>query len=87
MPTEPSGSNDWSDLNRSDTKWGVKGIGRIINHSDSHELCYEVEHESGGTAWYEPEELNILSEPCKVDRSTAGFTCKLGDLRKYLKGK
>lgn len=22
----------------------------------------------------------LYSEPCKVDRSTAGFTCKLGDL-------
>jgi hypothetical protein len=80
IPTEPSGSTDWADPQRKDAKWGAKGIGTIVGHSDSHGLCYEVQHDTGGTGWYEAEELNLLSEPCKVDKSTATYTCKLRDL-------
>lgn len=36
-------------------KWGVKGI--VIGHSDSHGLCYQVQHEDDTVAWYDPSEL------------------------------
>ena len=81
--TKHAGSTDWSDPYRADAKWGVEGI--IIGHSDSHGLIYKVQHDCGGTAWYEPNEIELCigySEPCKVDRSTANLSCKLSDLSK-----
>jgi hypothetical protein len=89
ITTEPGDSKDWSDPNRPDAKWKV--IGRIVGHSDSHGLVYKIKHECflggkpvDGEGWYEPGEFNLLSEPCKVDRSTARLTCKLGDVKKAI---
>ena len=32
-------------------------IGVVTDSSDSHGLCFEVEHEDGTSAWYNPDEL------------------------------
>ena len=50
-----TGSKDWSDPTRKDTKWGVQG--EIVNHSDSHGLVYLIQHDCGGTGWYETAEI------------------------------
>ena len=76
--TKSAGSTDWSDPSRADAKWGVDGT--IVQHSNSHGLIYKVLHDCGSTAWYEPAELTVFSEPCKVNTSTASLTCKLSDL-------
>lgn len=31
--------------------------GSIVGHSDSHGLCYEVRHDDGTRAFYDPDEL------------------------------
>ncbi len=31
--------------------------GSIVGHSDSHGLCYEVRHDDGTRAYYDPDEL------------------------------
>ena len=48
----------WSDPTRADAKWGVEGT--IIAYSDSHGLVYEVQHDCGGKAWYEPGEVALV---------------------------
>jgi len=52
---EPKG---WDQDARQHCRWGVSG--KIVDHSDSHGLCYQVEHEDGTVAWYEPRELKTL---------------------------
>lgn len=54
---EDQGSSDWTSEAVEDRKWGV--VGRIVDHSNSHGLCYKVEHEDGTTGWYEPGELDL----------------------------
>ena len=34
--------------------------GTIIELSNSHGLCFEVNHDELGTAWYDPEELTLI---------------------------
>lgn len=51
---------DWQPASLAEQKWGVGG--KIISHSDSHGLCYQVEHDDGSKAWYNPSELEVLSE-------------------------
>jgi len=48
-------ADDWSDEARLHCQWGVSG--KIINYSNSHGLCYRVQHEDGTTAWYDMGEL------------------------------
>ena len=57
MTTERDDSDDWQDNNRPDCRWRTRG--RIIKHSDSHGLCYEVKHADGSSAWYNPGELVV----------------------------
>lgn len=35
-------------------------IGIIVRHSDSHGLCYQVRHENGKQAWYDPDEIQTI---------------------------
>jgi hypothetical protein len=48
-------SSDWSPDAKKDRRWGVSGV--VQKHSDSHGLCYEVEHADKTKAWYESREL------------------------------
>lgn len=49
-------SKDWNAEAKKLRRWGVTG--RVVDHSDSHGLCYQVEHaDDKTTAWYEPREL------------------------------
>ena len=56
--TKDAGNDDWSDPKRPACKWGVEG--KIVKYSNSHGLCYEVQHIDGTFAWYDPEELEFL---------------------------
>ncbi len=49
---------DYTAEARAQRKPGVGG--KILGHSDSHGICYQVEHDDGSTAYYDPGEL--LSE-------------------------
>ena len=39
-------------------KWGVKGT--LVRYSNSHGLCFEVQHDDGSRGCYEPEELKLI---------------------------
>lgn len=41
-------------------QWGVKGV--IINHHDSHGLCYDIQHGDGTVGCYDPTEFIAHSE-------------------------
>lgn len=52
-------SNDWQPEARKLRRWEVSG--HVVDTSDAHGLCYQVEHEDDKTtAWYEPRELVVL---------------------------
>lgn len=52
-------STDWQPEALKLRQWGVTGF--VQKHSDSHGLCYEIEHEHDKTtAWYEARELVVL---------------------------
>lgn len=53
-----AGADDWSDPKNRGCQWGV--LGRIIHYSNSHGLCFEVRHNDGSVAWYDPGELGLL---------------------------
>ncbi len=38
-------------------RWGISG--KIINHHDSHGLCYEVEHDDRSVGVYDPAEFMV----------------------------
>lgn len=46
-------------------KWGVQGS--IIEHSDSHGLCYKVQHDDGTVAWYDLSELSTPEKSLSWD--------------------
>jgi hypothetical protein len=48
-------SKDWRPEALANRRWSVTG--KIVDHSDSHGLCYLVLHEDDTTAWYERREL------------------------------
>lgn len=37
-------------------------IGTIVEHSDSHGLCYHVKYEAGGSGWFDPDELILIAK-------------------------
>jgi hypothetical protein len=56
---EDAGGSGWLDPDNRGCRWGVSGT--IIDYSNSHGLCFRVRHFLGGdTAWYDPEELELL---------------------------
>lgn len=54
--TSDNGSDDW--CNAGKRSWNKNGI--VIDRSDAHGLCYEIVHDDGSIAWYEPEELEVI---------------------------
>lgn len=46
--TKDAGSNDWASEAVTKRRWGVQGV--VLNHHDSHGLCYDVRHEDGTIA-------------------------------------
>lgn len=52
---------DWTDDAWAKRRWGVIGI--IEAHHDSHGLYYDVRHEDGTMAGYDPGEFDVLHEP------------------------
>lgn len=36
-------------------------IGTVVDHSDSHGLCYQVNYETGGSGWFDPDELTLIA--------------------------
>lgn len=46
--------DEWTDEGWAERKWGVHG--KVIIHHDSHGLCYDVQHEDGTVACYDPSE-------------------------------
>jgi hypothetical protein len=51
-------SKDWAAEALECRRWGV--VGKIVGYSDSHGLCYRVEHADGTDGWYESRELVLL---------------------------
>jgi len=49
-------ATDFSPDARRYARLGQRGV--ITNYSNSHGLCYQVRHDDGTAAWYEPEELS-----------------------------
>jgi len=39
-------------------RWGAKGT--IKQYSNSHGLCFDVEHDDGVLGYYEPDELKLI---------------------------
>jgi hypothetical protein len=60
--TQPNMSlrEEWSDAAWSQRLWGVIGV--IVTHHDAHGLFYDVRHEDGTVAGYDPTEFEVLRE-------------------------
>jgi len=55
-----AGGDGWQDNTRFRCQWGAEG--KVLRHSDSHGLCYLVEHRDGRTAWYDHDELEEIRD-------------------------
>lgn len=53
----PGAEEAYTEEAQVERRWGVSG--KIINHHDSHDLCYEVEHDDGSVGLYDPTELRV----------------------------
>ena len=49
---------EWTAAGWEEKKWGVHGI--IQGHHDSHGLCYDIRHEDGSSATYDPSEFAVV---------------------------
>lgn len=49
---------EWTDEAWHSRKWGI--LGTILRHHDSHGLCYDVRHDDGSEAPYDPSEFDTL---------------------------
>ncbi|MFA6018347.1 MAG: hypothetical protein WCT28_02920 [Patescibacteria group bacterium] len=38
-------------------RWGKKGT--VVEHSDSHGLCYKVMFDDNAVAWFDPQEFEL----------------------------
>lgn len=63
--TTHSQTDDWTSEGKLARKWNVKG--QVIDLSNSHGLCYQVKHEDGTWAWYDPCELEFTDNG--IDRA------------------
>ncbi len=69
-------STDWTPEAKKLRQWGVTGY--VQKHSDSHGLCYQVEHEHDKTtAWYEPRELVVLDTTTYTPEERAAMLKKM----------
>lgn len=56
--TEPNPKvGDWTREARASRKWNELGV--VVEHHDSHGLCYKVLHLDGTCGYYDPSELKI----------------------------
>lgn len=53
-------SKDWDKKALASRRFGV--VGTIIHESNSHGLCFKVEHEDGSIGYYDPWELDSIPE-------------------------
>lgn len=53
-------NKEWTNEARARRKWGIKG--KVVDHHDSHGLCYVVLHEDGSYGAYDPSELEVIPE-------------------------
>jgi|688.fasta_scaffold262705_3 hypothetical protein len=53
-----SEQNEWTEAGWLARRWGVEGT--VLAHSDSHGLCYHVQHADGSDAWYNPSEIQVV---------------------------
>ena len=56
-------SNEWTEYANAQRQFGVEGV--VGSHHDSHGLCYDVRHNDGTEAAYDPEELVVLDPVLK----------------------
>ena len=49
---------EWTERGWERKQWGVEGV--VTGEHNSHGLCYEVTHEDGTKACYDPLELEVL---------------------------
>jgi len=61
-----AGSTDWSKGKRNGVRWGVEGT--VVAVHDSHGLVYDVKHDDGTTAPYEPAEIQRFCDACARGR-------------------
>lgn len=54
----PDKRKEWTDLAWHSRMWGV--LGTIVRHHDSNGLCYDVQHDDGTRAYYDPSEFDTL---------------------------
>ncbi len=54
----PELASSWTKEAKEYRKWGV--LGEVFGYHDSHGLCYDVWHDCGGWATYDPSELEII---------------------------
>lgn len=52
-------THDWTHEAKLARKWNV--IGQVKDLSNSHGLCYNVKHEDGSDAWYDPSEFELIN--------------------------
>lgn len=57
ITTQDAGSTDWCDSTRANVRWGVPGT--VVAVFRGHGLCYEVKHDDGTSAPYEPAEVTL----------------------------
>lgn len=48
---------DWTGMTWISRKWGI--VGKILKVSNSHGLCYQVDHGDGTSGWYNPTEISV----------------------------
>ena len=50
-----SKTDDWTITAKYARRWGI--VGTVTDLSNSHGLCYEIKHDDGTVAWYDPSEF------------------------------
>ena len=50
---------EWTDEGWAGKKSGV--LGTILQHHDSHGLCYDVRHDDGTEGCYDPSEFEVVA--------------------------
>jgi len=65
------------------TKWGVEGV--VLDHHDSHGLCYDVRHDDGSFCCYDPDEIEKLPDVYEAWQGEGELTftlaCRIPELR------
>lgn len=68
---------EWTDEGWAKRRWGVTGV--IVMHHDLHGLSYDVRHEDGTMAGYDPSEFDVIPHPgCLLHDERAAAVCMCG---------